>query len=64
MKTERASRGVNGNDKVDSMSKSVTRLYIGGVPKNATAEMIVARFAAVPNIKVVEVNTCLKCESH
>ena len=55
---------MNGNDKVDSMSKSVTRLYIGGVPKNATAEMIVARFAAVPNIKVVEVNTCLKCESH
>jgi hypothetical protein len=36
-------------------SQSDTRLYIGGVPKNVTNEMIVARFAAVPKITVKEV---------
>ena len=37
----------------DTVSNEV-RLFIGGVPKNVTNEMIIARFAAVPEIKVKE----------
>ena len=36
-------------------AKIEARLFIGGVPKNVTDTMIVARFAAVPSIKVKEV---------
>ncbi len=36
-----------------------TRLFIGGVPKNVTNEMIIARFAAVPQLIVKEASCCL-----
>jgi hypothetical protein len=35
-------------------NSNAARLFIGGVPKNVTNDMIIARFAAVPQIKVKE----------
>ncbi len=45
---------IKGMPEIEGTVSNETRLFIGGVPKNVTNEMIIARFAAVPEIKVKE----------